>query len=72
MEEALVAAEGQVAELTRRLGEPEAYDDQATAARLAEQHGRAKDQAARLTDTWTQLAEALETAEARLATIDAG
>ena len=71
VEEALMAAEAQVAELTRRLGEPDAYDDRAAAARLAEQHGRAKDQAARLGATWEQLAEALQTAEARLEAIDA-
>lgn len=72
IETALMAAEDQVAELTRQLGEPGAYDDQAAAAKLAERHGRAKDQAAKLGDTWEQLAEALETAEGRLEAFDAG
>ena len=66
-----MAAEEQVADRTRQLGEPGAYDDQAAAAKLAERHGRAKDKAAQLGDTWEQLAEALETAESRLAAFDA-
>ncbi len=65
-----MAAEEQGADLTRRLGEPGAYGDEGDAAELAEQHGRAKDHAARLSDTWDQLAEALETAESRLEKLD--
>ncbi len=70
IEKAVGNAEALVVDLTRQLGEPGAYDDMAKATKLAERHTKAKDQAAQLTATWEQLAEALETAESRLAKLD--
>jgi protein subunit release factor A len=68
VERALMAAEDQVAELTRRLGEPDAYADPAAARDLATQHATAKDRAAELSARWEKLVEALERSREVLAT----
>jgi len=60
IEDAVAAAEAQVADLTRQLGEPEAYEDPDKARDLGRQHAVAKDRAASLTAKWEALAEALE------------
>jgi ATP-binding cassette, subfamily F, member 3 len=59
-------AEAEVAELTRRLADPGAYEDPAAARGLVEAHGRAKDEAAELLDAWEAAQLALEEAEAEV------
>ncbi len=66
LEQAVTAAEGEVAELTRRLADPGVYDDPERARELAEAHGRAKDRAAALMDAWEERQVALEEAESRV------
>ncbi len=66
LEQAVTAAEGEVAELTRRLSDPAVYDDPERAREMAEAHGRAKDRAAALMDAWEERQAALEEAESRV------
>jgi len=60
IERALAAAEAEVAELTRRLGEPDLYVDRDAAAEVAAAHGMAKDTAEDLMAQWLELSTRLE------------
>lgn len=62
VERALAEAEAEVAELTRRLGDPALYDDRDEAARVAAAHGAAKDRAERLMAEWMELGTRVEAA----------
>ncbi|MEX2329148.1 MAG: ABC-F family ATP-binding cassette domain-containing protein [Nitriliruptoraceae bacterium] len=64
IERSLAQAEQEVAELTRRLADPEVYADGESARTLVEQHGAAKDRASALFDAWERAGTALEAAEA--------
>jgi hypothetical protein len=64
VERELGAAEAQVAELTRRLGEPGLYDDRDAAAEVVEAHGVAKDAADALMARWIELSARIEQAGA--------
>ncbi len=62
----LMAAEAEVAELTRELADPATYDDAERAKELAQRHGAAKDLAARLMDQWEASSTELERAAQRI------
>ena len=64
VERELGAAEAQVAELTRRLGEPGLYDDRDAAAEVVTAHGAAKDTAESLMARWIDLSARIEQAGA--------
>ena len=64
VERELGAAEAQVAELTRRLGEPGLYDDRDAAAEAVTAHGAAKDTAESLMARWIDLSARIEQAGA--------
>ena len=66
VEQQLVAAEADVAELTRTMADPEIYEDGERVKRLVARHDEAKDRAAALFSEWEQLATALEEATARV------
>jgi hypothetical protein len=63
IERDLAAAEGRVAELTRRLGEPGLYDDADSAAKVIAEHGVAKDEAMELSARWVDVGTQLEQLE---------
>ncbi len=64
IERELMAAESEVAQLTRRLADPAVYEDAARVKELVAAHGTAKDRAAGLMDRWERAQLALEAAEA--------
>jgi ATP-binding cassette subfamily F protein 3 len=64
IETRLAAAEAEVAELTRRLADPDLYADPDAVAAAVAAHGTAKDAAAELMRRWEDLGTRLETAEA--------
>ncbi|MDX1659200.1 MAG: ABC-F family ATP-binding cassette domain-containing protein [Nitriliruptorales bacterium] len=66
VEEALVAAEAEVAELTRQLADPAVYEDDDRVKELVNQHGQAKDRAAELLEQWERVQLQLEAAERRV------
>jgi ATP-binding cassette, subfamily F, member 3 len=73
VEQALVTAEAEVAELTRTLADPQVYDDGERVRELVSRHGDAKDRASRLLDEWEEAQVALEEAEATVeAELEAG
>ncbi|MEZ5321095.1 MAG: ABC transporter C-terminal domain-containing protein [Microthrixaceae bacterium] len=65
IERELVEAEAQVAELTRRLAEPDAFADSDQGRELAERFGKAKDRSAALMEQWTEASMAVEAASER-------
>jgi ATP-binding cassette, subfamily F, member 3 len=60
----LIAAEDEVAEVTRTLAEPDVYDDPERVRELSIRHDLAADRAAELGARWEQLVSAVERAEA--------
>jgi ATP-binding cassette, subfamily F, member 3 len=64
LERDLGVAEARVAELTRRLADPELYADADAVATVVAEHAAAKDAAAELYARWEAVGTALETAEA--------
>jgi ATP-binding cassette subfamily F protein 3 len=64
VEAELVAAEAEVARLTRVLAEPDLYDDRERSAAVVAEHAAAKDRAAGLMSRWEEAGVALERAEA--------
>ena len=60
VERELVAAEAEVAELTRAMADPDSYGDAEQVRELVERHGAAKDRAAGLFDEWARLSSAIE------------
>jgi ATP-binding cassette, subfamily F, member 3 len=64
LERELGVAEARVAELTRRLAEPELYADAAAVATVVAEHAAAKDAAATLYGRWEAVGTELETVEA--------
>jgi ATP-binding cassette, subfamily F, member 3 len=64
-EAALVAAEAEVAELTRRLADPAAYEDAERVKELVSAHNAAKDRAAELMVQWEGLYQSVEAVTAR-------
>jgi len=63
IERDLAAAEAQVADLTRQLGEPDLYDDPDAAAEVVAAHGVAKDAAMVLSARWVEVGTKLEQLE---------
>jgi ATP-binding cassette subfamily F protein 3 len=61
-ERELAKAEGEVADLSRQMSDPEVFSDPDAATELAKAFGTAKDRAAELMDQWEQAATALEAA----------
>jgi ATP-binding cassette, subfamily F, member 3 len=68
VERDLVAAEAEVAELTRELADPAVYEDGERVRDLVARHGAAKDRAEALMQRWERASVALEAAEATVAT----
>src|SRR5690606_32957278 len=66
-EEALMAAEAELAAVEAELADPEAYADAAHARELALRHAHARDRVATLTAEWERLVDALQEAEAEVA-----
>jgi ATP-binding cassette, subfamily F, member 3 len=64
LERELGVAEARVAELTRRLAEPDLYADPDTVASVVAEHAAAKDAAAELYARWEAVGTTLETVEA--------
>jgi ATP-binding cassette subfamily F protein 3 len=62
VERELGAAEAEVASLTRRLADPDLYDDREAAALVVAAHGAAKDAAETLMAEWLELGSRLEDA----------
>jgi ATP-binding cassette, subfamily F, member 3 len=60
VEKELSKAEASVAELTRTLAEPDAYDDAERVKELVAAHGAAKDRAAELFEEWVALESRIE------------
>ena len=60
-----MAAEAEVAELTRTLADPTTYDDAEKAKDIATRHGAAKDRANTLGTQWERLVEQVEAASER-------
>jgi ATP-binding cassette subfamily F protein 3 len=60
VEKALMAAEADVAELTRTLADPSVYEDAEKAQEIAARHTAAKDLAGELNDEWERLTLELE------------
>jgi ATP-binding cassette, subfamily F, member 3 len=60
VERALGKAEAEVAELTRVLADPQAYDDPEKVKEVVAQHGEAKDRAAALFEEWADLETKIE------------
>jgi ATP-binding cassette subfamily F protein 3 len=60
LERQLAAAESEVADLNRELGEPDTYQDPDKVKELSQRFGEAKDAAARLMDEWERAATELE------------
>jgi ATP-binding cassette subfamily F protein 3 len=65
LERDLGRVETAVADLQRRLAEPELYQDNEKVKELVAAHDEAKDRAALLTEQWLEAHSALERAEAR-------
>ncbi len=66
IEKDLVKAEAKVAEFTRQMAEPGAYDDPAKAKQLVADHAAAKDAAAKLMEQWEATSTELEKATQRI------
>ncbi|MBW3662802.1 MAG: ABC-F family ATP-binding cassette domain-containing protein [Actinobacteria bacterium] len=66
IERSLVAAEQEVADLTRELADPDVYADGARVKELVRRQGEAKDRAAALMEQWEDASVALEEATARI------
>ena len=66
VEQRLGRVEAEVAELNRRLADPDVYADGEQVKELVGKHARAKDEAARLMDTWEKAQLRLEEAEASI------
>ena len=64
IERDLGRVEGEIAELTRTLADPDLYADGARVKGLVARHGAAKDEAAALLEAWERAQHQLETAEA--------
>ena len=60
VEKAWEKAEGRVAELQTMLSDPDAYQDKERAVSLAREHDKAKDDAAKLSSRWEELASQAE------------
>ena len=60
VERALGKAEAEVAELTRLLADPHAYDDPEKVKEVVAQHGEAKDRATTLFEEWADLETKIE------------
>jgi ATP-binding cassette subfamily F protein 3 len=66
VEKELGKAEAEVAELTRWLAEPGAYDDAEKVKEVVARHGEAKDRAAALFEEWAELETRIETIAAKV------
>ncbi len=66
VERELGKAEAEVAELTRQLAEPGAYDDAERVKQLVAGHGEAKDRAAALFEQWAELETRIEAITAKV------
>ncbi len=66
IEQELMQAEAEVAELTRQMAQPDAYDDPGAAKDLVARHGAAKDRADELMAQWEASSTELEKVTARI------